>query len=212
MTRLFETPSDLSEYLFRIVDNGGASADRYTVVFSDGSYLALSGNPSHPQGFSQWGEGIDPQTLEDWVENGEAVDLALGDLPEGLAMHIVSRNNEGLQDFLDLVEARDPKAVAANRDAAEDNEGTHDCTGKGIYTGANGSFFVKLDGPIEDDRGPYESAREAVLATLPDIHGFSGSEYHSSVDPLRMEPDATVLQAVADLEAKVAGEDAAPGL
>ena len=40
--RLFETGADLGEYLFRITDNGGETADRYTVIFSDGDYLTMS--------------------------------------------------------------------------------------------------------------------------------------------------------------------------
>lgn len=48
----------------RIYDNGGASVDRYTVVFTGNykgrggrcHYLAMSGEPFHPQGFGQHGE------------------------------------------------------------------------------------------------------------------------------------------------------------
>lgn len=38
----------------RIHDNQGKTFDRYTVVFQDGSGLALSHNPDSPDGFSQW--------------------------------------------------------------------------------------------------------------------------------------------------------------
>lgn len=192
MSVVFEKPSDLSGYLFRIVDNGGASADRYTVAFSDGSYLGMSHYPASPQGVSMWGEDIDPATLQQWVDDNEAVDLALGDLPERLVEHILSRNNEGLQDFLDRVEAKDAEAVAKDRDSAEANEGLHDSLGKGIYWTDEG-YRIKLDGEPEDDRGPFKTAREAVLNSLPDQYALAGPEYHSQVDDLmRMTPSAKV--------------------
>lgn len=211
MPAVFDSPSDLSEYLFRIVDNGGSSVDRYTVVFSDGSYLGLSGSPSHPQGFSQSGEDIDPDTVERWVEDGEAVDLALGDLPDGLVEHIVSRCNEGLADFLERVEAKDPLHVATSRDKAKDNEGTHRSLGEGIYSTPEG-YRVRLDGDPEDDRGPFATAREAVLATLPDHYALSGPEYHTSMDLMRLTPSDEVKAKVAALEERRDAEPVAgPG-
>jgi hypothetical protein len=200
MADVFEKPEDLSDYLFRIVDNGGSSADRYTVVFSDGSHLGMSASPTHPQGVSMWGEGIDPQVLEDWVDEGSAIDLALGDLPPHLVQHILDRNNEGLEDLLDAVEQKLPHAVSTTRDDAEANEGGHDTLGKGIYL-KDGKYMVKMDGG-PDDRGPFDTAREAVLNTLPDEYSLSGPEYHSGVDLMRMTPDPAVLEAVKALEAR----------
>lgn len=202
MSRLFETPEDMSEYLFRIVDNGGESADRYTVVFTDGSYLALSGAPTHPQGVSLSGESMDPQVLEDWVENGTAVDLALGDLPKHIVDHIVARNNQGFEHFLELIEAKNEKHVARDRDSAEANEGVHDSLGKGIYLDGE-AFKVKLDADPEEDRGPFATAREAVLATIPDAYGFSGPEYHSLTEVMRMEPNEDIAGMVSALEERV---------
>lgn len=200
MKRVFEKPEDMSEYLFRIVDNGGSSADRYTVVFCDGSYLSMSGSPTSPQGVSMAGEDIDPQVLQDWVESGEAVDLALGDLPKHLVDHILFRNNEGIEDFLEAVENKAPHAVATNREAAEANEGGYDTLGKGIYLHGD-KFMVKMDGG-PDDRGPFDTAREAILATMPDQYSLSGPEYHPGLDVMRMTPDPEVLEAVAILEAR----------
>jgi len=200
MKRVFEKPEDMSEYLFRIVDNGGSSADRYTVVFSDGSYLGMSGSPTSPQGVSMAGEDIDPQVLEEWVENGEAVDLALGDLPKHLVDHILYRNNEGLEDFLEAVENKAPHAVSADRDSAEANEGIYDTLGKGIYL-VGDQYMVKMEGG-PDDRGPFDTAREAILATMPDQYSLSGPEYHPGLDVMRMTPDPEVLEAVAKLEAR----------
>ncbi len=200
MADVFEKPEDLSDYLFRIVDNGGSSADRYTVVFSDGSYLGMSGSPSHPQGVSMCGEDIDPATVQEWVDEGQAVDLALGDLPKHLVDHILFRNNEGLEDFLLAVENKEPHAVSKNRDDAEANEGGYDTLGKGIYL-IGEQYMVKMEGG-PDDRGPFDTAREAVLNTMPDDYSLSGDEYHSSVDVMRMTPDPAVTEAVKALEAR----------
>jgi hypothetical protein len=112
----------------------------------------------------------------------------------------LDRNNEGLEDLLDAVEQKLPHAVSDTRDAAEANEGGSDTLGKGIYL-KDGKYMVKMDGG-PDDRGPFDSAREAVLNTLPDEYSLSGPEYHSGVDLLRMTPDPAVLAAVKALEAR----------
>ena len=202
MSRLFKSPSDLGDYLFRIVDNGGATADRYTVIFSDGDYLRLSANPTHPQGVSQWGEKIDPQVMVDWVKKSWCVDIALGDLPEGVVDHVVARCNEALEDFLQSVESCDPAAVAPSRDSAEENDGSHLCAGKGLY-GGTGGYFVKLDGEVDHDRGPFLTAREAMIASLPDHYSLAGVEYHSPLDASRTEPSAEVARKVEELEAQI---------
>ncbi len=200
MADVFEKPEDLSDYLFRIVDNGGSSADRYTVVFGDGSYLSMSSSPTHPQGVSMCGENIDPQVVEEWVDEGSAIDLALGDLPPHLVQHILDRNNQGLEDFLEAVEQKLPHAVSTNRDAAEANEGGYDTLGKGIYL-KDDKYMVKMEGG-PDDRGPFDTAREAILNTMPDDYSLSGPEHHSSVDVMRMTPDPAVIEAVKALEAR----------
>ncbi len=49
------------KYVIDVFDGGVAVADRFTVFFraeddvGSISYLGLSCNPTHPQGFSQWG-------------------------------------------------------------------------------------------------------------------------------------------------------------
>lgn len=183
--KLFESLQDLgkSGYLFRILDNGGESADRYTVIFCDGDALALSGAPSHPQGVSQSIESVDVQWAAEEVEARRAVDLQLGDLPENVALHVLARINEGWADFLGDVDTRKPHACAPTREAAEVNEGLHDSAGKGIYSAGDG-YCVRLDGrDAAEDRGPYMTAREALQATLPLDYSLSGPEYHSSCDP-----------------------------
>lgn len=203
--KLFESMSDLarSGYVFRIQDNGGSSADRYTVAFCDGDHLALSRNPSHPQGVSLWGQGIDPAAMAAWAEDGEAVDLALGDLPGNVAAHLLARVNQGWADFLAAVEAREPHAVAPDRASAAVNHGLHDSAGAGIYATPEG-LRVRLDGAhAADDRGPYPGAREALLATLPDAYALSGPEHHPAVDPNGLDASPEGAERVAELEARV---------
>ncbi len=209
MIRLFLSTADLGGYLFRITDNGGATADRYTVIFSDGDYLGLSGSPSHPQGFSQWGESIDVANVAERVEEGEEVDLSWGCLPEQVRGHILSRLNEGWADYLATLEAG---KVPVSREAAEVNEGIHSSGGVGIYRHEDGKLWVRLDGSEQaDDRGPYDTAREALLATLPDHYSLAGPEYHSTCvndGPQTETAHPEIMAAVAALEARV--EDAEP--
>lgn len=204
---VFRSARDLQGYLFRIQDNGGDSADRYTVVFSDGDFLSLSSDPSHPCGVSLWGEGIDPAHMNEWAEEGRAVDLALGDLPAHLQQHILSRCNEAWRDFLEAVEAGEPYAVAPSRELAEENDGTHRCAGKGIYAAGSG-YCVRLDGRhAGDDRGPFMTAREAVLATLPDEYSLAGPEYQSPLDVARTRRTKGVAAQIRALEKRVAAAD-----
>ncbi len=202
MQKLFKDVAELakSEYVFRITDNGGASADRYTVVFSDGGYLAMSGAPTHPQGVSLSGENLDLQGLAERVESGEEIDLALGDLPEGLAEHILFRVNQGYMDFLEAMERGDSSAVAATREKAAVNEGLLDQGGVGIYAAGLG-YCVRMEGDhAAEDRGPFMTNAEALQATLPDPYSCAGEEYHSTVNVARLEPDSEVLEKVAALE------------
>lgn len=206
MSRLFEKPEDMGEYIFRITDNGGRTFDRYTVVFSDGTYLGLSKNPTHPQGFSQAGEDIDLMGLAEEVEAGNSIDLALGDLPPGLAEHIMYRNNEGAQDWIDRVE-RSGFDVAKSREKASVNEGLSSSFGIGLYK-KDDAYMIRIDGiGPEEDLGPYDTVIEAIRATLPQHYDCTGPEYFSTVDDVcRMTPDAEVLAAVKTLEDKVTEE------
>ncbi len=176
--RLFESAADLGGYLFRITDNGGATADRYTVVFSDGNYLTLSAGPSDPQGVSQWGERIDVAHLANCVEIGQEVDLSWGCLPENVRAHVLSRANDMWRDFLANVEACHPDAVKPSRADAGANEGGPECGGQGIYR-KGGLYFINRGEGADDDLGPFDTARAVLLASLPDEHDLSGPEYYS---------------------------------
>lgn len=207
-TKLFRDAGDLGEYLFAILDDGGASADRLTVVFSDGDYLALSSQPSHPQGVSQSGENFNPGWMRQEIEAERAVELGWHDLPETIQSHVLSRLNEGFRDFLAQVECGSPRHVALSRDEAGVNDGGTFSTGRGLYLARDG-YRVRLDGSPEEDRGPYADAREAVLATLPGRYDLSGPEYHAEVPAPTKEgsTDEDRLAALAALEARVRDEE-----
>lgn len=72
---------DIREEIRFCDDNKGATFDQYTVYFNDGTYLGMSDNPTHPQGFSQWGEG--------YATPDDVCDFA--DLPEHIQTHAISR-------------------------------------------------------------------------------------------------------------------------
>ncbi len=66
-------------------DNDGATADRYTVLFKDGTYLAMSDNPDHLQmGISQFGHGEKP---------GDHLgqEIKLSELPLNVLHHLIRR-------------------------------------------------------------------------------------------------------------------------
>lgn len=104
--------------VYTIFDNGGESLDRYSIINEDGDILGLSGNPTHPLGFSQFcGNCVDsvmfyvyggswrrhfnvpriihrelPRIIEEFEAEGhlgERVEFV--DLPEGIQEHIKFR-------------------------------------------------------------------------------------------------------------------------
>jgi hypothetical protein len=80
------------EYVLSCHDDGGKTIDRYTVYIGgtlhepgtrEVSYLAMSGAPTHPQGFSQWGEHAGCHRVPGrvrWL-----------DLPENIREHVKAR-------------------------------------------------------------------------------------------------------------------------
>ena len=95
---------DAPDYVLDVLDDG-KSIDRYTVFFggallihdgepSPGStrvpYLAMSGNPTHPQGFSQWGELRAYEAAGYRYRHGRHRIRWL-DLPENIRAHVKAR-------------------------------------------------------------------------------------------------------------------------
>lgn len=84
------------EYVLDCFDNKGATVDRYTVLFGGSLlepallknrevyYLGMSDAPTHPQGFSQWGE-----CSATWRPAHQRVRWL--DLPEHIRKHVVAR-------------------------------------------------------------------------------------------------------------------------
>lgn len=85
------------EYILSVHDNGGKTADRYTVFFGGSlynealarnravEYLGMSEQPSHPQGISMWGEC--PSMNRD--ASGKKIRWL--DLPESIRKHVICR-------------------------------------------------------------------------------------------------------------------------
>ena len=95
---LVRTREELARLLLRVTDNQGATADRYTLQFSDGDGLALSDSPASPIGVSMWTE-IDPSALDESVQAGKEHDVKLTDLPEQIVRHAISRANEAYAEL-----------------------------------------------------------------------------------------------------------------
>lgn len=178
MIDLFQSADDLRYYLFRITDNGGETYDRITVTFSDGdAMLCTSGS------ICAHIESVDVQRDADDVEAGQARDLRWIDLDEGLQRRIIASLNEGFGDWFN---AFDPPG--GRKGAVDYGTGYRlsDRIGEGVY-GKPGAYYVRRESypdrdNASDDLGPYETLREAVLATLPDDYDLSGPEYHTTVD------------------------------
>lgn len=101
------------DYVLDCLDNKDKTTDRYTVLFcgeflmytdrngdiQQGSdtlantyvqYLAMSGAPTHPQGFSQWGELSAYNAARYRYRSGHERVRWL-DLPENIRQHVISR-------------------------------------------------------------------------------------------------------------------------
>ena len=89
---------DAPEFVLACYDNGGKTCDRYTVLFGGSQwepgmgrtvfYLGMSGAPTHPQGFSQWGE------MPAYNRAACGRHIAWLDLPENIRSHVVARATE----------------------------------------------------------------------------------------------------------------------
>lgn len=100
-------------YVLDVLDNKGASADRYTVLIAgkflyhvkrDGStavgpdqlsntyvsYLAMSGAPTHPQGVSMWGE-LEAHQAASYRYRCKHHRIKWLDLPEHIRAHVIAR-------------------------------------------------------------------------------------------------------------------------
>jgi len=189
--QLFESLDDLKPFIFRIIDNGGATADRFTIITCDGDYFASSAYPTHPQGFGMWGESIDLAYVEEVTESGTSRDLRWIDLPKAVRDCVYYGLNSGFADWLALA------PVAASRDEALDFQGWSDLqytsrnnrqTGgptESIYH-SNGRFAIRRDDNAVEFGGDgdpeFDTYREAALYLLPEDYDLAGPEYHTPLD------------------------------
>lgn len=175
---LFENESQLIPFLFRIVDNGGETYDRITVIFCDGdAILCTTGS------LCAHIESVDVQGPSENVEAGTERDLRWIDLDAGLRRRILADLNDGYADWLGAF------VPPVDRDGAKD-WGTayrlQERVGEGIY-GQPGAYMIRREGGYgepegQDDLGPYETLAEAVRNTLPDEYDLAGPEYQSTVN------------------------------
>lgn len=93
-------PDGVPRYV-RCYDNGGESADRYTVVYTGRydcarngyQYVGMSENPYHPQGFGQHGESTDgPIDRPSYGHLGKRIQFM--DLPEDCRKLVLSDYRE----------------------------------------------------------------------------------------------------------------------
>lgn len=86
------------EYILAVYDNGGKTADRYTVLFGGSLWepnmggnvacLNMSEYPTSPQGVSMWGE------MPAWNRKALGKHIKWLDLPERVRQHVISRATE----------------------------------------------------------------------------------------------------------------------
>lgn len=96
---IVHTVEDLARIVVRVTDNGGETADRYTVYMADRDCLCMSGAPEWPQGVSMWAQ-YDPAVVAANVERGDCRDIHLTDLPPHVLTHTMGRINEGYRDWV----------------------------------------------------------------------------------------------------------------
>lgn len=170
---LFHTLDELKPFVFRITDNGGLTADRYTIVTCDGSYLSLSHNPYNALGVCLSGEGLDPSWIDKRVDSQIERDIRWIDLPKDCQRSFFDSMNEGYHDWVSSLTV--PEDQADVTDISELS--CIDRIGSGIY-GIEGAYYVLNEEP----QGPFTTLREAILYTFPEADDFSGPEYHASID------------------------------
>lgn len=67
--------------IINMYDNQGDTADRYTIVFDDGTFFCCSSKPWHPQGIGWNGEGF-------IIKNENEIEINLEMLPDPLQVFI----------------------------------------------------------------------------------------------------------------------------
>ncbi len=191
---LFPTVADLAKsgFIFRITDNGGESADRFSVYTCDGDYFAMSETPFHPQGVGMTGEGFDPQVPADHVEAGTERDLRWIDLPADCQRCVFDGLNRGFADYIESASA------AASRGEARKWEGMWKDPHEGYRNGAwqsrtpiycdGDGFNIRDDdagypnASTATDPGPFATFADAVRYMLPQDHDIAGEEYQGTRD------------------------------
>ena len=112
---LFASWSDLeSEGTVAVTDNGGRTANRYTLILRDGYALTFGSDAARPQGFSDWeGEPVHHADIRDWIANGYVL---VDDVQEPLQDHLLARINEFYRSTMDdfIRTGRTPEVARAD--------------------------------------------------------------------------------------------------
>ncbi len=182
MTKLFNSVAELaaSEYVFHVTDNGGSTADRYTIVLCDGDHYGSSANPPHPQGFFQSGGWVSLEGVQERVESGQEKYITFAELPEQVQQAVVNALNYAFEDTIAA------ELSAASPALAHPHDGIMQDAGTAIYK-AHGQWYVKLE-QGNNDAGPFDEYRWAFAYTLPDKFQLAGDEYFPEVEPFPLAP------------------------
>lgn len=109
----------------RIYDNGGASFDRYTVVYTGNyrrtprcqhQYVGMSENPFHPQGFGQHGESDDVIDYPSYKHLGKKIKWE--DLPPNCQKLVI-------QDYMEIWQLHDPRVDPEPLSENDDGQYAH---------------------------------------------------------------------------------------
>ncbi|MCK4545418.1 hypothetical protein KAU43_07755 [candidate division WOR-3 bacterium] len=79
----------LGDNIRGVYDNGGKSADRYSVIFKNGDLVGMSDKPFHPQGFNQFSGNVDNWDLTTLDHLGKR--LVFSDIPDDIKDAIEQR-------------------------------------------------------------------------------------------------------------------------
>ena len=182
MHKIFNNPSDLKDYIFRIIQDDRTEKPNITIVFSDGKYVTITDNVKSSQTELQLGEHIDIRAIHQSILNGEQKDICLGNLSGKHLQIILSVANENNQNAFNraLIELNKHDRLA--RESVGKNTTLPSCAGTGIYK-EHHLYYVKNSSDEIEDYGPYEKLEDAFAQTLPDRYSIAGPEYHATNNP-----------------------------
>jgi hypothetical protein len=179
--KLFENEQQFinSKYLFRIFQDITEYEKGYTIIFSDGSYYCCSDSPYERNG-GYWFDKGNLASFDNDVENGIIKDISWYDLSESIRNDIINDINYDFESN-ENIGFCNVNVFETKEDAIEENLGTYNSAGQGIFTHGT-CFFMKTENGLQ---GPYKTYNEAYRVSLPDHYALAGPEFHSPLDLFR---------------------------